>query len=311
MKFSIVIPLFNKEEYISRAIESVLSQTYESFELIVVDDGSTDHGATIVEGFSDPRIVLIHQINGGESAARNTGIGKASNPFVAFLDADDAWRPNHLETLLQLILKYPGSGIFCTNYQFFEANGKIRVPSWKFVSNSGIVDRYFRSVANGDQLATSSSACIPASVFQDVGLFSVGDKLGADQDMWARILLKYKIACSQDITAKYFRDASNRVCITNSPNCELPYSKRLQAQLDEGLITGVTASDVCDYIASGLLALISLNIRTGRRDVAKMLLTDRRLHRNDRKVLFWTILANVPDTIAKPTLYLVDRVRNK
>ena len=89
--FSVVIPLYNKEQYICRAVDSVLNQTYEQFELIVVDDGSTDRSAELVENIKDDRVRVIRQDNQGEGPARNSGVLAASNHWVAFLDADDAW----------------------------------------------------------------------------------------------------------------------------------------------------------------------------------------------------------------------------
>ena len=88
---SVVIPLYNKEKYIKRAIESVLNQTFQKFEIIVVNDGSTDKSAEIVQNIKDPRIRLINQKNAGVSAARNRGIQEAKYEYIAFLDADDFW----------------------------------------------------------------------------------------------------------------------------------------------------------------------------------------------------------------------------
>ena len=104
---SIVIPLFNKEAYIRRSIDLGFAQTFADFEVIVVDDGSTDDSADIVRRYSDPRIRLIRQENAGVSAARNRGIAAATTPFVALLDADDEWRPGFLEKVSHALSCYP------------------------------------------------------------------------------------------------------------------------------------------------------------------------------------------------------------
>ena len=103
---SVVIPLYNKEKSIAQTLECVLNQTYKDFEVIVVDDGSKDNSAAIVAQFTDTRIHLIRQENGGVSAARNRGIEEAQGKYVAFLDADDVWLTDHLESLVNLIRQY-------------------------------------------------------------------------------------------------------------------------------------------------------------------------------------------------------------
>ena len=99
---SVVIPLYNKAPYIDRALRSVLAQTFQDFEVIIVDDGSTDGGAKIVKSTTDKRIKLIQQKNSGVSAARNRGIQESKSKLIAFLDADDEWKSRFLEVILRL-----------------------------------------------------------------------------------------------------------------------------------------------------------------------------------------------------------------
>src|SRR5579885_3306070 len=102
-RVSVVIPLYNKAPYIARAIASVQRQTVRDVELIVVDDGSTDGSSSVVESIEDSRKALIRQLNAGPGAARNRGLRDARAPFVAFLDADDAWAPSFLEEALRAL----------------------------------------------------------------------------------------------------------------------------------------------------------------------------------------------------------------
>ena len=97
--FTVIIPLYNKEPYIKRALETVLNQTYDNFEMIIIDDGSTDEGVRIVSSIQDTRIKVFSQINSGVSAARNRGALLAKNQYLAFLDADDTWEPNFLQEI--------------------------------------------------------------------------------------------------------------------------------------------------------------------------------------------------------------------
>ncbi|MEY0154184.1 glycosyltransferase family 2 protein, partial [Providencia rettgeri] len=127
---SIIMPCYNAEQYIKDSINSVLNQTYPHFELIIIDDLSTDNSINIINSFSDNRIKLIQLAqNGGAGVARNTGIEAAQGRFIAFLDSDDLWRPNKLEMQLKHMIKGNHS-LSYTQYQKFtkEGKGKLVIP---------------------------------------------------------------------------------------------------------------------------------------------------------------------------------------
>ena len=148
-QISVIIPLYNKAPYIGRAIDSVISQTIQDFELIVVNDGSTDGGENIVAEYSDSRIFLINQKNSGVSVARNNGVNVANSELISFLDADDEWLPTYLETILKLVNKYPSAGIYATgsiNY-FSDKNQYPQNVSGIPENYEGILPHVFRSAA--------------------------------------------------------------------------------------------------------------------------------------------------------------------
>lgn len=306
MKFSVVIPLYNKEQYILRAVSAVLNQMHTNFELIVVDDGSTDDSPNLVSKVRDPRIRIVRQKNAGESAARNRGIHEATTHHVAFLDADDAWEEDHLSTLATLVNDFPDAGIYCTGYRMVESSGKMKGPSWFDVPLRGYVNRYFRSVSKGDLIATASSVCIPMNVFNDVGLFPMGDQLGADQDMWARVVLRYRIAVDSRPTTTYFRNAANRGCVTFRCDDELPYLTRLQSLLDTAHFPNEVRNDIQAYIRQGLFTIISVDIRNGRSKAARKLLRDPRLQDIGFRLLIWNMLAKLPPGLTGVTLKMAD-----
>jgi len=197
--FSIVIPLYNKEKFIGQAIESVLGQTISNFELIIVDDGSTDESVNIVKRYTDIRIRLIEKKNEGVSVARNVGIKNAIAEYIAFLDADDEWLPDFLETIKNLINKYPEAGGYATSrYQEIENSilEKITYITFKENQTNSIIENLFRFIVYDKLPITSSSVCIKKNVFETIGMFPIGVKRGEDLDMWIRLFLKYPIAFS-------------------------------------------------------------------------------------------------------------------
>lgn len=210
--FSVVIPLFNKEKYIRRAVDSVLAQTYDAFELVVVDDGSDDHSLIYLESYKDTRFRVISQPNRGVSVARNTGIQATEHPYIALLDADDAWEPEFLETMVRLITNFPNAGMYLSAYKFVkQSTGRVKYPSFRGVPNEGwegYVPDYFKSFQRRD-LAKSSSVCVPRFVFDDVGRFAPGVIHTEDSDMWVRIAEKYKVVFSWNYLSKVYAVPQN------------------------------------------------------------------------------------------------------
>jgi glycosyltransferase involved in cell wall biosynthesis len=213
---SIVIPLYNKARHIYDTIQSVLEQSHQDFEVIVVDDGSTDGGGEIVSQINDPRIRLIQQKNGGVSKARNTGIENASHELIAFLDGDDTWLPNHLETLHRMAMNFPEAGIYATSYVIKKGQEQSSLNFQGIPENDweGIIPDYFKSMALGHNITWSSAIAVKKIVFNTVGMFPVGVRMGEDLDMWFRIALKYPVCFSSEVSAIYEWDTDNRACST-------------------------------------------------------------------------------------------------
>ncbi|OPJ65367.1 glycosyltransferase family 2 protein [Clostridium chromiireducens] len=203
LKFSVVIPLYNKEKYLYKTIESVLKQTYADFELIIIDDGSTDNSLKIANSFNDDRIKVYKQANAGASAARNFGIKKAEGEFIAFIDGDDIWYENFLETIISLMNKYPNLKVYGTAIGLNDYEKQIESKRRNMEEKDFIIENYFYYKIKKDIYLTASSAVVKKEVFYDIGYFQEGLRNWEDLDMWARITLKYDVAFSTKICAIY------------------------------------------------------------------------------------------------------------
>lgn len=197
---SVVIPLYNKEKQIAHTLRSVFAQTFQDFEVVIVDDGSTDGSVAEVEKFTDSRIRLIRQANAGVAAARNRGIEEAQGELIAFLDADDEWKPEYLATQYHLYQKYPECSVYACNYEFRNFEGKVtptiirRLP---FEGEDGILSNYFEVASYSHPPICSISIMVKKTAIQAIGGFPVGIKSGEDLLTWARLAVNGKIAYSR------------------------------------------------------------------------------------------------------------------
>ncbi len=209
---SVVIPLYNKEKQIAYTLQSVFNQTFQDFEIVIVDDGSTDGSVAEVEKFADRRIRLIHQQNAGVSAARNRGIEEAKGELVAFLDADDEWKPEYLAMQHSLYLKYPDCSIYACNYEFRNPEGVVTsttIRKLTFTSKDGLLSNYFEVASCSYPPLWTSAVMVKKQVIQDVGGFSVGIKSGEDLLTWAKLAVRGPIAYSKSVQAVYRQGYSN------------------------------------------------------------------------------------------------------
>jgi len=198
--FSIVVPLWNKRDTVRETVASALAQSYEDFELIVVDDGSTDGSAGALAGIGDPRLRILRQANCGPGLARNAGIAAAKADWIAFLDADDLWLPDHLAELDRLRTLFPQAGLIGTAYVQADGNGCYRAPRPAPALLQEI--NFFERIARGEPALSSSSAAVSRRTVEAVGDFPA-DRLGQDMRYWMRIALAMPVAVSTRQTAIY------------------------------------------------------------------------------------------------------------
>jgi len=197
---SIVMPLYNKEKEVVRSLTSVFSQTISDFELIIVNDGSTDNGREVVRACNDPRIRLIDQINLGVSAARNSGICAARADLVTFLDADDEWCPEYLEKIIFLAVTFSGCKVFATGYLYHYQDGSNRSAIIRGLDNGlsdGVIGNYFSVAAQSDPPLCSSAIAVRKDAITSIGGFPMGIDVGEDLLTWARLAARFDIAYSR------------------------------------------------------------------------------------------------------------------
>lgn len=211
--FTIVIPLFNKSHYIAATIKSVLNQSFQDFEILIVDDCSTDRSREIVESMSNSRVKIIkHTENKGLSASRNTGIANANTEFIVFLDADDLLRVDYLQKILDLITEFPEAGLFATNYEQVYANQTTIAPKLGIETiEKNILVRDFFEVNLQQPIYCQSSLCVRKSVFETIGFYNQNIRYAEDVDFNIRANSQFRLAYSSEKLVQYLMTDSSQI----------------------------------------------------------------------------------------------------
>jgi len=252
-KCSVVIPLYNHSDTIQRCVDSVLGQGFEDFELIVVDDGSTDGGGDLVSGMQDSRVHLVMQENGGVSSARNRGIAEARGTIVAFLDADDEWNPDYLETIFGLADRYPDCEVYATSYVTIDAEGNEQSPlkrCFASLKSEFVFDNYFEAASVSTPPLWTGTVAVTKSALDQIGGFPAGIASGEDLLTWARLFAEFKIAYLPIAKGVYRKDSLS-----------WKHEKRVPESSDpvgEGLRVILLNPEVSDEKKAGLRRYIGL-----------------------------------------------------
>lgn len=296
-QISVVIPLYNKGHHIARALNSVLTQNIQTFEVIVVDDGSTDDGVEIVKGFDDSRIRVIQQENQGVSLARNKGVNYAKTNYIAFLDADDEWLPEHLENLLKLFDKFPNAGFISTNYTIVIREGIEKKPKIKnlgFKTECGLIQRFFFILTLGYSPLIISSMGIRKDIFLKYGGFLSGKNWGEDHELWCRIALQESVAYCSTRSAIWHWDSENRLG-NISPPVELePAYFTVKNALSQGVARTEKFHDIYEYLAKKEIEYAIRLLKAGKPKAALSVLLRCKTRRLYHLKILWIILCVFP-----------------
>ncbi len=294
---SIVIPLFNKETTILRAVNSVFSQTNKNFELIIVNDGSTDNSAKLVESLSgDDRIRLITQNNAGPGAARNRGIREAKTDLIAFLDADDEWLPGFLDAVLNLRVKFPDCEVFGTSFYISENSAPLYLsPVFSLYKKDweGIIPNYLDVILKGYPF-NASSVAVSKSALERAGGFPEGIRYGCDVDTWIRLSFHSKIAFINTPYSIYHYEAENRSSLLYESMPEDYYpSIQLKNSLDRGEIPPLYIRSAKAFIAKQQINGAIEHLKKGENKHARKLLKSSFVNTKNFLSVIWIYLCTL------------------
>jgi glycosyltransferase involved in cell wall biosynthesis len=212
MKFSVVIPVFNRAELLVRAVQSVLQQSVKDWELIISDDASTEDIRTVAEGFHDPRIKYFRlPVNGGNAAARNQGARNAIGDYICYLDSDDRYHPDFLEKMENLIRANGNPGFLWTNVNRVHADGEIKAnkfpKAWKPMEQKDPYQYFLKGIYFG----TDFGFTVRRDCIQQLGYFDEQLRVAVDTDFILRIVNKFNFAYTDEILVDTFEHAGLRV----------------------------------------------------------------------------------------------------
>jgi glycosyltransferase involved in cell wall biosynthesis len=193
------MPLYNKVAYVAHSIASVLAQSFSDYELIVIDDGSTDGGLSVVRSHETGKVRLISQENAGVSAARNRGMRESAADWIAFLDADDVWLEDHLLQLWETHVAFPQAALIANEYA---ATAEAARPD-AGTTRRRMTGTFIEEAARGEAWVFTSAAMVCRDTAVAIGGFAKGESRGEDIDLWVRMALQHEVALSSYVGAVY------------------------------------------------------------------------------------------------------------
>lgn len=287
-RISVVIPLYNKEQEVERALRSVINQSLAPREIIVVDDGSTDASAAVVERIMEEHkgisIRLVRQENSGVSAARNRGIAEATGDYVALLDADDEWLSGYIAEVCRLMEYYPDSDAYST--AFYIVNKGRRVTA-AVPTTEGLIDPATEAL-QGRYPIIPSTATLRRSTVQRIGGFPEGMRLGEDQWLWARMMQEGASFCFSPMALVcYSRTATNRSATI--------YRSETSAHSIAELYDANQREELNEYIARvGIGKALTQSVRGGTEDAKRAIEAFSYTERNGRQLRRLRVINALP-----------------
>ena len=280
---SVVVPLFNKEATVRRALLSIARQSYRPLEVLIVDDASTDGSVREARAFEEsPFRLIVREVNGGAAAARNTGIACAQGDLVVFLDADDEWQPEFLAAIVEMAAAFPQAGAYCTGH-WRRSPRRVQKRSYSSAANAGgpfLIPDYFECHLEG-QLMSASSTAVWRRVLLQAGMFPESDVIGEDLRLWTWIAFRYPIAHDPRLLCTYHMEGKGHLSESSGrwQYEELGVVSDLTAWLDTGESCNGNRAAIEAYRALHTLSVCRRRLLAGQCREARTLLWKYRLPR--------------------------------
>ncbi len=292
MKLSIIVPLYNKEKEIKHTLDTLFNQSFSDFEVIIVNDGSTDNSAEIVKAYHNEKIRLFNQVNGGAATARNKGVELAKSEWVAFLDADDEWKSNYLAKVVNAIEEYPEAVLIGTNYEIIEDGERVVLDYPMIGKGTEVLKNYFISGREYTPLWTSA-VVMKKDVFQQLGGFPMECKTCEDVDLWCKVALTGQIIYINEPLAVYNRGNVSMLSKSKDTTCYYPFLDDYEQYMKD---RDNLLESVRDYVIYRQLVAVSFQLfSTGNKNLAKLLLKKIKYPRiYYKKYLFLKVMNHMP-----------------
>jgi hypothetical protein len=298
MKFSIVIPLYNKAGLVEAAVRSVLAQTLAPLEVIVVDDGSTDDGPDRVLALADPRVRLVRQRNAGVSQARNHGIGLARGDWIAFLDADDWQHPELLSNLARAHASFPEADILATGFRCIEGAGEPQ--PWAVPADNQVerIDDLRRQWMRDIPFFTGSVAIRAERLRAMQPCFPTGESIGEDLDVWFRVAENSPVALVRAQLAAYRTAVAGSLSSAHVTGLA-PYLVRMRERALSGQLPPRQRESALWYVAQQEISIVRGLLMEGRRAEARQVLWQARSQIHHVRWWISAFMLLLPGTMAQ------------
>lgn len=210
--FSILVPTFNRSALITRAIESVLAQSFKNWELIIIDDGSTDNTEDVVRSYKDKRIRYVKKQNSGAADSRNYGAKHAKRPFLAFLDSDDTWDSKKLEKTVAFIEEYGDDKCYYSGFRTYDSKAQKIIRE---VIPEKIYDMH-EALKNYNPIHAFSTFVVPSHSFKEIEGFDTKFKARQDVDLYYRLSSKWEFIPIPEILVTIYNNTQDRISATST-----------------------------------------------------------------------------------------------